>query len=385
MPRIYIIRHAEAEGNLFRRIHGWHDGKITPNGRLQIESLEARLRSEFSGGAKLDALYASDLSRTMETAGALSRASGVPIYPAPQIREISLGQWEDLTWGYCLQHQPIKMLNFLGTPDWQVEGSETPAALCVRIAKALDDILAANPNGSIGLVSHAIAIRAMFLYFLKKPVSDFSSIPMVANASVSIFEYEGNVFTPVLLNDARHTEHLPLLKGSIPEQYRLDQEKMDEPHLWFYSCTPKDFALAADLWQDAWTTVYSDSTAFDRDSALSEIARIHRANPDAVSFAMFREKPVGILILDSTDLTQDDSGHITLFSLEEPFRGKRVAVQLLGQAIAFYRALGRNSLNLRVCPDNQRAIDFYRKNGFVPLGFDAPPNQNLLRMERPLN
>ena len=36
MTTIYLIRHAEAEGNLYRRIHGWYDALITDNGFAQI-------------------------------------------------------------------------------------------------------------------------------------------------------------------------------------------------------------------------------------------------------------------------------------------------------------------------------------------------------------
>ena len=31
MTTIYLVRHAEAEGNLYRRIHGWYDALITDN------------------------------------------------------------------------------------------------------------------------------------------------------------------------------------------------------------------------------------------------------------------------------------------------------------------------------------------------------------------
>ena len=33
MTKIYLIRHAEAEGNLYRRIQGHWDGSITHSGR----------------------------------------------------------------------------------------------------------------------------------------------------------------------------------------------------------------------------------------------------------------------------------------------------------------------------------------------------------------
>ena len=32
MTTLYLVRHAEAEGNLYRRIHGWYDALVTDNG-----------------------------------------------------------------------------------------------------------------------------------------------------------------------------------------------------------------------------------------------------------------------------------------------------------------------------------------------------------------
>ncbi len=36
MTQIYLVRHAEAEGNLYRRVHGWYNSLITENGYTQI-------------------------------------------------------------------------------------------------------------------------------------------------------------------------------------------------------------------------------------------------------------------------------------------------------------------------------------------------------------
>ena len=32
MTTVYLVRHAEAEGNLYRRVHGWYNSLITDNG-----------------------------------------------------------------------------------------------------------------------------------------------------------------------------------------------------------------------------------------------------------------------------------------------------------------------------------------------------------------
>ena len=36
MTTVYMVRHAEAEGNLYRRVHGWYNSLITDNGYRQI-------------------------------------------------------------------------------------------------------------------------------------------------------------------------------------------------------------------------------------------------------------------------------------------------------------------------------------------------------------
>ena len=59
MTTIYMIRHAEAEGNLYRIVQGQHNSFITPCGHRQIACLAERFKD-----VQLDALYSSDLRRT---------------------------------------------------------------------------------------------------------------------------------------------------------------------------------------------------------------------------------------------------------------------------------------------------------------------------------
>ena len=84
MTTIYLIRHAEAEGNLYRRVHGWYDSLITDNGYRQIAALEKRFR-----GISIDAVYSSDLFRTRTTARAVYVPKGLELHTDPGLREIS--------------------------------------------------------------------------------------------------------------------------------------------------------------------------------------------------------------------------------------------------------------------------------------------------------
>ena len=47
MTKVYLIRHAEAEGNYYRRIQGHWDGRITALGMRQIDALAEELCREY--------------------------------------------------------------------------------------------------------------------------------------------------------------------------------------------------------------------------------------------------------------------------------------------------------------------------------------------------
>lgn len=76
MTRIYLFRHAEAEGNIKREFHGQTEGLITPRGRLQLDALAHRC-----GELPIERIYSSPLIRAVETAKAVNRLKGVDHCP----------------------------------------------------------------------------------------------------------------------------------------------------------------------------------------------------------------------------------------------------------------------------------------------------------------
>ena len=132
MTRIYLIRHAEAEGNLYRRAQGWYDGRITENGYLQIEALAKRFAD-----IHVDAVYSSDLFRTRVTAAAVYKPKNLPLNLDPMLREIKIGEWEDRTWGDLARNdrEQLELFN-RDSPEWSVPGSETFAQVSAREARS---------------------------------------------------------------------------------------------------------------------------------------------------------------------------------------------------------------------------------------------------------
>ena len=119
MTTVYMVRHAEAEGNLYRRVHGWYNSLITDNGYRQI----AALRGRFAD-IHIDAVYSSDLFRTMTTAKAVYLSHGLELHTDPGLREISLGAWEDKPWGELERCDAMNLIRFNhSSPDFRVEGA----------------------------------------------------------------------------------------------------------------------------------------------------------------------------------------------------------------------------------------------------------------------
>ena len=81
MTKIYLVRHAEAEGNLYRVVHGQYNSIITPRGYRQLACLRQRFLD-----IPLDAVYCSDLFRTTVTATALSVPKGLTLRLLPLLK-----------------------------------------------------------------------------------------------------------------------------------------------------------------------------------------------------------------------------------------------------------------------------------------------------------
>lgn len=107
MTTIYLIRHAEAEGNLYRIAQGQANSSITDRGERQIQALARRFAD-----IPIDAVYASDLYRTCATASAIYKPKGLPLHRRRDLREICVGVWEEKTWGEIARQDPAQLENF---------------------------------------------------------------------------------------------------------------------------------------------------------------------------------------------------------------------------------------------------------------------------------
>ena len=130
MTTIYLIRHAEAEGNLYGRPQGQYDANITMLGRRQTAALAERFRD-----VPIDGLWSSDLVRAQSTASAILKYHPqLTMHLDRDLREVDVGCWEDRTWAEIRREFPEQHHRFDHDPEkWHVPGSEPYEAVVRRM------------------------------------------------------------------------------------------------------------------------------------------------------------------------------------------------------------------------------------------------------------
>lgn len=347
MTTIYFIRHGQAEGNLFRRCHSWHNGLLTAKGREQIKALEKRFEN-----IHFDAVYSSDLYRAMSTAGAIYRPRGLTLRVDPGLREIGAGVWEDVPWGQLLHECRENLSSFLVCdPAWQVEGSETFPQVRARVVSALRRIAAAHPGQTVAAVSHGCAIRAGLSALLGMEAANMSQLSLPNNTGVAKLIAEGGSFRVEYYNDDSHLSSADRwLYPAARSNTASGIHGMERNALYFRPlCLPQE--------QDLYLSACREAGIRSYNFLLSE--------PDSLLLALLGERPVGVLQLDRTKEAESGAGWITLLWMAPDFCGKGLAVQLLGHAVCTYRTMGRQALRLTCPPEHERFRQFCLSHGFA--------------------
>ena len=200
MTAVYLIRHAEAEGNLYRIAHGQYNGLITDRGYEQLRVLKKRFDA-----VKIDAVYSSDLFRARTTARAIYEPKGLELHLEPAFREIHMGCWEGHTWQELTTAYPEQMLYFNRRLDkFHVAGSETAQQVLDRYIPALKRVAAENDGKTIAVFSHGAAMRMVLGTLNGLPLSEVGETPHGDNTAVSLLESGGDESRVVYMDDNSH-------------------------------------------------------------------------------------------------------------------------------------------------------------------------------------
>ena len=367
MTTVYLVRHAEAEGNVYRRLQGWYNSLITDNGYRQIEALARRFEN-----VHIDAVYSSDLFRTMTTASAIYKPKGLTLHTDPDLREVHGGVWEDKPWGLIRREEKDCLDSFnAASLDWQVEGSDTFAGLTERVCAAIRRIAASHEGQTVAIFSHGTAIRAALTVFAGMPLDEIRLTPHGDNTCVACLEFDGDRVEIKYINDNSHLGELSTL-GKQTWWKKGGSADYGKMNLWY---RPLDFGAEADFYcearREAWMHIHGTLEGLDGDGFLADAVAQSSHDPRSVMVAMQEERPVGILQMDLIHENEQGRGDIPFFYMIPDLRCQGFGIQLIGQAVSTYRPLGREYLRLRCAPANEVAHRFYERYGFRVVGEEA--------------
>ena len=347
MTSIYLIRHAEAEGNLYRIAQGQHNSILTDRGWRQTRALEERFR-----GIHIDTVYSSDLYRTCATASAIYRPKGLPLHRCAGLREICVGSWEQKTWGQIAREDPEQLENFNHHLHlWHAEGAETPLQVQSRVLAAIRQIAAENVGKTVAVFSHGAAIRLVLAYLQGYSLEDLGQTPHGDNTAVSLLEAEGDTMRVVFRDDNSHLRTPEFLAGEKVSK----RANALEPGLWFAPLRlPEQASFLTDSVSDAWPEA-GLASAFDPERLLADTGE----RSTLVGF--LGEDPVGLVQLGP------ETGWISLAWIRRDCRKRGFGVQLIGQAVQLTRTLDGRELLISL-PTGSSAFSFFSDYGFHPAG-----------------
>lgn len=360
MTKVYIIRHAEAEGNLYRRIHGWYDSRLTSMGWRQVKTLEKRFE-----GVHIDHVYSSDKIRTQCTAQSVYLSHGLPLNTLPQIREIGVGVWEDQTWGYVQRFEKENLALFNSDPaKWRVEGSENHFAVEKRMAEAVKSLASKHDGETIALFSHGSAIRTLQAWILGIPSERISEILHCDNTGVTLLNVENGEISIEYMNDS---SHLPENCTNFGKQTWWKNKNGFSYN--DFRFVPVDFTKDGDREKYISYRRAANKLIGKNDDAFLEKCMENAKNrqekcKNAIMFPVLGDEVGGLLELDTERGKNEKRGYIDVYYLDEAHRGKCRGIQLLGQAVSTYRQLERDFISLELKKENASAMGFFGSFGF---------------------
>ena len=181
--RLILVRHGQTTANVDGALDTAHPGaELTDVGHEQAAALPVAL-----DGTPIDAIFASSLIRTQQTAAPLAAAHGLEVQVRDGLREISAGELEMLVDPGAVERYLAASLAWVaGDLDAVLRGGEACAVVLARF----DDVVAeaaATGAETVVMVSHGTVIRAWAA--VRAGISaDVAARSRLANTDVVVLE-----------------------------------------------------------------------------------------------------------------------------------------------------------------------------------------------------
>ncbi|MFE9923961.1 bifunctional RNase H/acid phosphatase [Streptomyces sp. NPDC005774] len=198
-----LLRHGETPLTPQKRFSGsgGSDPSLSDAGREQAERAAAALVRRGT----VQAVVASPLARTRETAGIVAARLGLEVSVEEGLRETDFGAWEGLTFAEVRERHPDDLNTWLSSPDAEpTGGGESFADTATRVAATRDKLTAAYAGRTVLLVTHVTPIKTLIRLALGAPPEALFRMELSAASLSAVAYYADGNASVRLFNETSH-------------------------------------------------------------------------------------------------------------------------------------------------------------------------------------
>ncbi|MFG3045906.1 bifunctional RNase H/acid phosphatase [Streptomyces sp. NPDC048241] len=198
-----LLRHGETPLTPQKRFSGsgGSDPALSEVGREQARLVAGSLARRGT----VQAVVASPLARTRETAGIVAARLGLDVAVDDGLRETDFGAWEGLTFGEARERYPDDLNAWLGDPSAHpTGGGESFAETAERIEEARARLVAEYQGRTVLLVTHVTPIKTLLRLALGAPPESLFRMELSAASLSAVAYYADGNASVRLFNDTSH-------------------------------------------------------------------------------------------------------------------------------------------------------------------------------------
>ncbi|MGH3507239.1 MAG: histidine phosphatase family protein, partial [Nocardioidaceae bacterium] len=191
---VIMLRHGVTRFTIDKRFSGpggAEDPGLTDEGWAQASRAAELIKAD--GG--VDAVLASPLRRTQETAEAVAGALAMPVRTVPDFRECAFGDWDGLTFEEVMGRWPGELEAWLGSVEMRPPGGESLVDVQQRVESELGAVIEAYRGRTLLVVSHVTPIKLAVRYALDMPLPSINRMQLAPASLTTVSFYESGAST----------------------------------------------------------------------------------------------------------------------------------------------------------------------------------------------